>query len=117
MSNILNINEQDYVFIGQESIINGTLSLFGDTRIAGKIIGNLKAISSSPITIEPHGHVDGDVVCHDITVFGEVNGSINASGTLTVHPYAKVSGKVTAHSFAFKPGSIINIEGQIIETP
>ena len=117
MSNILNINEQDYVFIGQQSIIKGSLSFYGETRIAGTVVGDISTLSSSPLTIEPHGKVEGDITCHDITVFGEVSGSISASGTLTVHPYGKVTGTVSANSFAFKPGSIINIDGQVIERP
>jgi cytoskeletal protein CcmA (bactofilin family) len=117
MSHILNINEQDYVFIGQESVITGSLNFYGDTRVAGSIIGDVKTSSSSPLTIEPHGKIEGNIICHDITVFGEVKGSIKASGVLTVHPYGKVTGEVSAQSFAFKPGSIMNIDGQVTRHP
>ena len=45
------------------------------------------------------GHCKGDIETHNADVWGEFDGDIKASGTLTIQEQGKVSGKIEYQNF------------------
>lgn len=112
MSDFLHIEDQEYVFIGEGSHLEGDMSFYGDTRIAASIEGNIKMDKNFPLIIEPSGKVKGTIKCSTLEIYGEVEGDVYVEGTLIVHPYAKLKGQINAQNFIIKPGAVINMEGK-----
>jgi len=111
MSDILRIQEQKYVFIGKESQLEGNFQFHGTTKLAGHLSGEVIIKDESHLTIEPSGKVKGKVFCHNIDIYGEMEGELKATGKVSVHPFAKLSGLVHATAFSFDANANINILG------
>lgn len=107
----MQLDDQNFCFIGKKSKIIGDLILDGPTHISSTIEGNLEVHPDHKLSIEPAGLVTGKIKAGDIDVYGQVEGDINASGTLRIFPCANVSGKISAKNLIIKPGAIVNMTG------
>ena len=116
MSEIINIQDQDYVFIGEQSVLEGDLSFYGPTKLAGKLKGNVHILDRSSLTVEPGGVIQGTLNCHNVDIFGQVNGDIISTGKITVHSFAKIKGTAKAKSFSFNANAQIDIDGHAEES-
>ncbi len=66
--------------IGKETIVEGNIETFGNIRVEGKVIGNVK--TKSKIALGQSCHVNGNVVAQNAEISGEVNGTVEiADGT------------------------------------
>lgn len=101
----------NFTVLGKACEYEGDLRLRGDAMICSRVLGSLTMLDESKLVIEREAYIEGSIYCKDIEVFGEVNGSINASGKLTVRSSAKVSGKISAANMSIYPGAILNMEG------
>lgn len=111
MSEIINIQDQDYVFIGEQSVLEGDLNFYGPTKLAGKLKGNIHILDKSSLTVEPGGFIQGTLNCHNVEIFGHVDGDIISTGKITVHSFAKMKGTAKAKSFSFNANAQIDING------
>lgn len=116
------MQEQDFkslnfTVVGLHSKLEGDLKFSGDTLINGEINGSITMESTGKLTLERQGRVEGTIFCHDFEVFGEVKGTINASGKLSVRSGAQVSGIINANSLSIFPGAVVNIDGNTTELP
>ena len=111
----MNLDDQNFFFLGKESNLKGDLEIYGPAHICGKLIGNIKIKDKYKLTIEPTGKIEGTLNGHDIDVYGEVNGDILCDGTLRIFPSSNVHGKINANSLVIRPGAVINITGHTIE--
>lgn len=107
----------NFSLLGKNSHLNGEFSFQGDTYLNCKVEGKITMKDTGKVTIERGAEVNADIYCHDIEVFGEFAGSINASGTLTARSSAKISGLIKANSISIFPGAEINMEGHTEEGP
>ncbi|MGX9462941.1 bactofilin family protein [Shewanella sp. A14] len=69
-------------FIAQECHLTGKLIFSGDVLIAGHIRGDIQAQGN--VTIEPTGAVDGDILCRELMVAGQLTGEARCK-KLTIH--------------------------------
>lgn len=105
----------NFTVIGKNSNLDGDLKFSGDTLISGRVTGTLTLENSAKLTVERQGQFEGTIFCHDLEVFGDVKGTINASGTLCVRSGASVSGIVNAQKLSVFPGAVLNIDGNTKE--
>lgn len=114
------MNENDFKAInfsvlGKGCEYEGDLRLRGDATVNCKVLGSISIMDDSKLVIEREAYVEGSIYCKDVEIFGEVNGSIIASGSMVVRSSGKVSGKIAAGSMSIYPGAILNIEGSAEE--
>ena len=114
------MNETDFrnlnfTVIGKDCDLEGDLVFAGDTLVNSRIKGNLTIKDEGKLTLERGSFLDGNIYCHDAEIFGEVKGSINAAGTLSIKSGASVSGTLKAKKLSIFPGATINIEGHTQE--
>ncbi|WP_350431260.1 polymer-forming cytoskeletal protein [Shewanella sp. H8] len=69
-------------FIAQECHLTGKLIFSGDVLIAGYINGDIKAQGN--VTIEPSGTVDGDILCRELMISGQLTGEARCK-KVTLH--------------------------------
>jgi cytoskeletal protein CcmA (bactofilin family) len=105
----------NFTMLGKDSILDGDFKFSGDTLINCHITGSITMINDGKLTFERDSKFEGSIFCHDIEVFGDVKGTLNASGVLSVRSSAIVSGVINAKSLSIFPGANINIEGHTEE--
>jgi cytoskeletal protein CcmA (bactofilin family) len=69
-------------FIAQECHLTGKLIFSGDVLIAGHISGDIQAQGN--VTIEPSGTVEGDILCRELMVAGQLSGEARCK-KITLH--------------------------------
>jgi len=108
---IVDIKSQKYSFLGENCLITGNLKLSGQTMISSSIDGDIMIEDKSNLQIERSGFVKGSIYCHNLSIYGKVQGIIESTGKITIHSTAKVEGKITAECLKIYPGALVNIEG------
>jgi cytoskeletal protein CcmA (bactofilin family) len=108
---LINIKAQEYSFFGEHCFINGNLKLSGDTMISSMIEGELVIKDRSNLQVDRNGYIKGSIICHNLSVYGTIEGSIEASGKVVVYSTAKITGKITTDSLKIYAGAVVNMEG------
>ena len=85
--------------------IDGKIKGTGHIRIAGRFKGDVQV--EGDLTIEPEGHIGGEIKADNIVVRGEVNGNINASSKVELMDSALLVGDLKATSLTVSAGSRI----------
>ena len=111
----MKLDDQNFFFLGKESILKGDIELYGPAHICGNLNGNIKIKDKFKLTIEPTAKVEGTINGHDIDIYGEVHGDVLCEGTLRIFPSSTIHGKINARSLVIKPGAVINITGHTLE--
>ena len=75
--------------------------------------GELVVEGAWPLSIEQEARIKGIIKCADINIFGTFDGTIHATGRVTIHSSAIISGRIYANGLIVHPGSVLNIEGSI----
>ena len=86
---------REVAVIGQSIRIDGDVRGEEDLRIEGDIRGTIRLLNHS-LTIGTKGRIKADVYAESITVEGEVNGDMFASGCINIHSSARINGNVVA---------------------
>ncbi|MBL7665862.1 MAG: polymer-forming cytoskeletal protein [Bacteriovoracaceae bacterium] len=105
----------NFSVFGKDSEFKGTFYVSGNVTIAANIEGEIIMQKEGKIILERTGYFKGKIKGHDIEVFGEIDGEIEATGALVVRSSAKISGKMKSARLAIYPGAFINIQGETTE--
>ena len=89
--------------IGAGTEITGDVNSNGDIRIDGSLTGNLK--TAGKVVIGETGKVNGEIVCKNSEVLGEVNGKIKVEELLSLKATSKIFGDIETKKLAIEPGS------------
>jgi cytoskeletal protein CcmA (bactofilin family) len=92
--------------IGKGTVLEGNIETFGNIRIEGKIIGNIK--SKSKIALGNSSHVDGNITAQNADIEGEVKGKIEISELLVLKSTAVVHGDIMTGKLVVEPGAVFN---------
>jgi cytoskeletal protein CcmA (bactofilin family) len=115
MQELLQIQEQNFSFLGEGSSLRGEFELEGTTHLASAVEGTLKMLGEDmTLTIEPKGSIKGKIICHDIEIYGHIEGEIQSTGVVTFFPSADFKGKIEALRIVIHPGAVINMEGKTL---
>ncbi len=105
----------NFSLFGTQSSIEGEMILAGDTIINSNVKGTITMKNDCSLVFEREGSIEGIINCHDLEVFGKIEGTINASGTVRIRSGAFVAGVVNAKSLSVFPGATLNIDGHTLE--
>ncbi len=92
--------------IGKGTVLEGNIETFGNIRIEGKIIGNVK--SKSKIALGSSCHVEGNIVAQNADIEGEVKGKIEISEILVLKATAIIHGDIITGKLVVEPGASFN---------
>lgn len=99
MSNSSNI-------IGKGTILEGSLETFGNIRIEGKIIGDIK--TKSKAAFGQSSHIDGSVLAQNAEVAGHITGTVEVTEVLVLKPTAVVDGDIITNKLIVESGAVFN---------
>lgn len=92
--------------IGKGTVLEGNIETYGNIRIEGKIIGNIK--SKSKIALGNSSHVEGNITAQNADIEGEVRGKIDISELLILKATAVVHGDISTGKLVVEPGAVFN---------
>ena len=90
------------VALGPTTSVNGDLECDGIVRIEGVYQGSIKTVSN--VIISEEARVDAHIEAENVSVSGQVKGSIIAKGRLEILPAGRVWADVTVTSFLLDDG-------------
>ena len=96
--------------IGPETSIKGDLQFSGGLLVEGRVIGEVSSASNdeSLLILEETGHIEGQVMVHNIIVNGHVTGDIHVSGQAELSANAVINGTVYYDKLEMVNGARIN---------
>ncbi|MEQ8925992.1 MAG: polymer-forming cytoskeletal protein [Fulvivirga sp.] len=92
--------------IGKGTVLQGDIETFGNIRIEGKIIGNVK--TKSKIALGQSSHVEGNILAQNAEVAGEVKGKIEVTDILILKPTAVIHGDIITNKIIVESGATFN---------
>lgn len=105
------ITNLDFTFIGKNSLLKGDFTFSSDTKISGRIEGNVTVLNNAKLTLEIGSYFIGNLSADQIEIYGNFYGEISSTGNLVIFPTGNVEGKVMAKSIEVLPGANLNISG------
>lgn len=108
--NILNI-------IGPESHIKGDLHCGGDTRIDGRIDGNV--VSRSKVVMGENSQITGTLTSKNADIYGKISGDIQITEVLFLRATANVDGDIKTNQLVIESGAVFNgkcLMGKVAES-
>lgn len=103
---------QDFVnsnnIIGKGSTFTGNIDTYGNLRVEGRIIGNIR--SKSKIAVGQSAFIEGNILAQVSEIEGEVKGSVEVTDLLILKPTCVISGDIIANKLVVEAGA--KFEGQ-----
>lgn len=92
--------------IGKGTIVNGHIETFGNIRVEGKVVGDIKTKSKAAF-----GHssqVDGSVLAQNAEVAGHIKGTIEITEQLVLKATATIDGDIITNKLLVESGASFN---------
>ena len=92
--------------IGKGTIVNGSIETFGNIRVEGKVVGDIKTKSKAAF-----GHssqVDGSVLAQNAEVAGHITGTIEVTEQLVLKATATIDGDIITNKLLVESGAVFN---------
>ena len=94
------------VNLGAGDVLQGRLDVQGDLKIAGKVEGELKA--SGSVTIDSGASVQASIEAANVSVRGQVTGTVTAKRRLTLGGSGRLNGDVKVGRLTVEDGATLN---------
>lgn len=104
MSKIIATETPSVNIIGNGTEIKGDIKSNGDLRIDGIIKGTIQA--SGKVVVGSTGKVEGEIICQNADISGEVKAHIKVTELLSLKANATVSGDIFTNKLAIEPGAV-----------
>ncbi|HMP98475.1 MAG TPA: polymer-forming cytoskeletal protein [Cyclobacteriaceae bacterium] len=92
--------------IGKGTTLEGNIETYGNIRIEGKVIGNIK--SKSKIALGHSSFVDGNIIAQNADIEGEVKGRVETTDLLVLKSTAVVHGDIITNKLIVESGAVFN---------
>lgn len=92
--------------IGKGTILEGSIETYGNIRVEGKVIGDIK--TKSKVALGQSCHVSGNIRAQNAEVAGEVKGKVEVSDQLILKPTAVVHGDIITNKLIVESGATFN---------
>ena len=89
--------------IGIGTNISGDITSSGDIRVDGTLKGSIN--TKGKVVVGSTGIVEGDVVCQNADISGELKAKISVSELLSLKASAKLDGDIVTNKLAIEPGA------------
>ncbi len=97
---------QSINIISEGTKIKGDIIANGDIRIDGELLGNISA--KGRLVIGPKGKIEGQILCNNIEISGNVKGKITASELINMKSTSQILGDIIAGKLSVEPGSLFS---------
>ena len=91
--------------IGEGSEIEGNIHSSSSARIEGKLVGTVKV--GETLIVGSSGVINGDIVAKKVTVYGKVEGKIEAE-LLELKDKGRLNGDILVDTMEFEKGGFFN---------
>ena len=85
--------------IGKGTVLDGSLETYGNIRVEGKVVGNVK--TKSKVALGQSSRVEGNILAQNAEVAGEVHGTVEVTDLLLLKPTAVVHGDIITNKLIF----------------
>lgn len=92
--------------IGKGTTLSGDLETFGNIRLEGKMIGNLK--TKSKLIVGHSSEIEGSVTAQNADVEGQITGNVEVSEILTLKGSAVINGDISTNKLVVETGAVFN---------
>ncbi len=92
--------------IGKGTVIQGNIETFGDLRIDGKLVGDLK--TKSKAVFGQSSVVEGNVIAQNAEVEGHVTGTVEVTDVLILKSTAVIDGDIVTDKLIVESGALFN---------
>jgi cytoskeletal protein CcmA (bactofilin family) len=92
--------------IGKGTILEGNIETFGNLRIEGKIIGNIR--SKSKVALGNSSQIEGNLYAQNADIEGHVKGKIEIAEVLVLKSTAVINGDINTGKLVVEAGAIFN---------
>lgn len=89
--------------IGNGTSIIGDINSNGDVRIDGSLKGNITI--SGKLVVGQSGNIEGNVICQNADIQGEIHGKVNVTELLALKSSAKVLGDIVTGKISIEPNA------------
>lgn len=91
-------------FLSSGTIMKGDIKSNGDFRIDGILYGSIN--SKGKVVVGASGKVEGEIICQNSDISGEINANIIVHELLSLKGSARLTGDIFATKLAIEPGAI-----------
>jgi cytoskeletal protein CcmA (bactofilin family) len=92
--------------IGKGTTLEGNIETYGNIRIEGKVIGNVK--SKAKIALGQSSCIDGNIIAQNADVEGEIKGKVETTDLLVLKSTAVVHGDIITNKLIVESGAVFN---------
>jgi cytoskeletal protein CcmA (bactofilin family) len=92
--------------IGKGTYLEGNVETYGNIRIEGKVLGNIK--SKSKVALGPGSQITGNIMSQNADIEGEVKGKLEIAELLVLKATAVINGDIVTGKLVVEPGAIFN---------
>jgi cytoskeletal protein CcmA (bactofilin family) len=92
--------------IGKGTVMDGSLETYGNIRVEGKVVGNVK--TKSKVALGQSSRVEGNILAQNAEVAGEVHGTVEVTDLLLLKPTAVVHGDIITNKLIVESGAAFN---------
>ena len=89
--------------LGSGTKLKGDLTLKGDFRIDGKLVGKIDC--KGKIVVGTSGIIDGEIICQNADLSGKIKAKVKVAQLLTLKETAQFSGEIVTNKLAIEPGA------------
>lgn len=92
--------------IGKGTFLEGNIETYGNIRVEGKVVGNVK--SKSKVALGSSSNVQGNIIAQNADIEGEVRGRLEVSELLVLKATAVINGDIVTGKLVVEPGAVFN---------
>jgi cytoskeletal protein CcmA (bactofilin family) len=92
--------------IGKGTFLEGNIETYGNIRVEGQVVGNVK--SKSKVALGTSSHVNGNIIAQNADIEGEVKGRLEVSELLVLKATAVINGDIVTGKLVVEPGAVFN---------
>lgn len=92
--------------IGKGTVLEGNIETFGNIRIEGKVIGNIK--SKSKIALGNSSQIEGNIHAQNADIEGQVKGKLEIAEILVLKSTAVINGDIITGKLVVEAGAVFN---------
>ena len=92
--------------IGKGTLLNGDIETYGNIRVEGKIVGNMK--TKSKAACGHSSHIEGNLIAQNAEIAGHVTGKVEVSELLILKASAVINGDIITNKLIVESGATFN---------
>ena len=86
--------------------IEGNVDTYGNLRIEGKVVGNIKC--KTKVALGESSYIEGNIVAQNAEIAGEVKGTVEVSDILSLKATANINGDIVTGKLIVEAGAVWN---------